>query len=67
MQNWPLNTEVVEMKGENHHLTTVVTKTSQTGEMQEFHVHYVFPQCMIAKSCTVGKFLPDNAFLAKTC
>lgn len=37
-----LNTEVVEFKGENNHLTTVVTKNIQTGEIQELHVPGVF-------------------------
>jgi thioredoxin reductase (NADPH) len=36
------NTEVVEFKGENNHLTTVVTKNNQTGEIQELHVPGVF-------------------------
>jgi thioredoxin reductase (NADPH) len=35
-------TEVVEFKGENNHLTTVVTKNRQTGETQELHVPGVF-------------------------
>ena len=36
------NTEVVEFKGENNHLTTVVTKNTETGEIQELHVPGVF-------------------------
>jgi thioredoxin reductase (NADPH) len=36
------NTQVVEFKGENNHLTTVVTKNAQTGEVQELHVPGVF-------------------------
>lgn len=36
------NTQVVEFKGENNHLTTVVTKNTQTGETQELHVPGVF-------------------------
>jgi len=36
------NTEVVEFKGEKNHLTTVVTKNTQTGEVQELHVPGVF-------------------------
>ena len=36
------NTEVVEFKGENNHLTTVVTRNIQTGEIQELHVPGVF-------------------------
>src|SRR6266571_5371730 len=31
------DTEVVELKGENNHLTTVITKNTQTGEIQELH------------------------------
>jgi len=36
------HTQVVEFKGENNHLTTVVTKNTQTGEIQELHVPGVF-------------------------
>ena len=36
------NTQVVEFKGENNHLTTVVTKNTQTGEIEELHVPGVF-------------------------
>src|SRR3989449_7437890 len=36
------HTEVVEFKGENNHLTTVVIKNTQTGETQELHVPGVF-------------------------
>jgi thioredoxin reductase (NADPH) len=36
------NTEVIEFKGENNHLTTVVTKNTETGEIQELHVPGVF-------------------------
>lgn len=36
------NTEIVEFRGENNHLTMVVTKNTQTGEMQELHVPGVF-------------------------
>jgi thioredoxin reductase (NADPH) len=36
------NTEVVEFKGANNHLTTVVTKNTKTGEVQELHVPGVF-------------------------
>ena len=36
------NTEVIEFKGEKHHLTTLVTKNMQTGEVQELHVPGVF-------------------------
>ena len=37
-----LHTQVVEFKGENNHLTTVVTKNTHTGEIQELHVPGVF-------------------------
>ena len=37
-----LNTEVVEFKGENNHLTTVVTRDNKTGEVRELHVPGVF-------------------------
>jgi thioredoxin reductase (NADPH) len=36
------NTEVVEFKGANNHLTAVVTKNTQTGELQELQVPGVF-------------------------
>ncbi|HEX6481461.1 MAG TPA: FAD-dependent oxidoreductase [Ktedonobacteraceae bacterium] len=36
------NTGVVEFKGANNHLTTVVTKNTQTGEIQELQVPGVF-------------------------
>ncbi len=36
------NTEVVEFKGANNHLTTVVTKDTKTGEVQELQVPGVF-------------------------
>src|SRR5712692_8267774 len=36
------HTQVVEFKGENNHLTTVVTKNTHTGEIQELHVPGVF-------------------------
>ena len=36
------NTEVVEFKGEKNHLTTVVTKNRQTGEVQDLQVPGVF-------------------------
>ncbi|HZS78998.1 MAG TPA: FAD-dependent oxidoreductase [Ktedonobacteraceae bacterium] len=36
------NTEVVEFKGANNHLTTVVTKNNQTGETDELNVTGVF-------------------------
>jgi thioredoxin reductase (NADPH) len=36
------HTEVVEFKGQNNHLTTVVTRNTQTGETQELHVPGVF-------------------------
>src|SRR5438132_9736847 len=36
------HTKVVEFKGENNHLTTVVTKNTQTGEIEELHVPGVF-------------------------
>jgi thioredoxin reductase (NADPH) len=36
------NTEVVEFKGSNNHLDTVVTKNRQTGEISELHVPGVF-------------------------
>src|SRR2546421_1695557 len=36
------HTQVVEFKGENNHLATVVTKNTQTGEIQELHVPGVF-------------------------
>ena len=36
------NTQVAELKGENNHLTTVVTKNTQTGETQELHIPGVF-------------------------
>ncbi len=37
-----LNTEVVEFKGTNNHLTTVVTKNKQTGKVQELPVPGAF-------------------------
>src|SRR5215470_11519669 len=37
-----LNTEVVEFKGENNHLTVVVTRDNKTGEVSELHVPGVF-------------------------
>ena len=37
-----LNTEVVEFRGENNHLTTLVIKNTQSGELQELHVPGVF-------------------------
>jgi len=36
------NTEVVEFKGKNNHLDTVVIKNSQTGKQSELHVPGVF-------------------------
>lgn len=36
------NTEVIEFKGENNHLTTVVTKNNQTGEISELDVPGIF-------------------------
>jgi thioredoxin reductase (NADPH) len=36
------HTQVVEFKGENNHLTTAVTKNSQTGEIQDLQVPGVF-------------------------
>ena len=36
------HTQVVEFKGENNHLTTVVTKNTQTGEIEELQVPGVF-------------------------
>lgn len=36
------NTQVVEFKGQNHHLNTVVVKNSQTGEVEELHPAGVF-------------------------
>lgn len=36
------NTEIVEFKGANHHLTSVVTKNTQTNEVQELVVPGVF-------------------------
>jgi thioredoxin reductase (NADPH) len=36
------NTEVVEFKGRNHHLDTIVLKNSQSGETSELHVPGVF-------------------------
>ena len=36
------NTEVVEFRGENNHLTTVVTRDMQTGKVQELDVPGVF-------------------------
>jgi len=36
------NTEVVEFKGKNNHLTTVITRNMQTGEVQELHVPGIF-------------------------
>ena len=36
------HTEIAEFKGENNHLTTVVTKNTQTGEIQELQVPGVF-------------------------
>jgi thioredoxin reductase (NADPH) len=37
-----LNTEVVEFKGSNNHLDTLITKNRQTGEMSELKVPGVF-------------------------
>jgi thioredoxin reductase (NADPH) len=37
-----LNTEVVEFKGENNHLTTVITRNNETGETSELYVPGVF-------------------------
>lgn len=37
-----LNTEVVELRGENNHLTTLVTRNNQTGETSELTVPGVF-------------------------
>jgi thioredoxin reductase (NADPH) len=48
------NTQVIEFKGENNHLTTVVTKNAQTGEVQELHVPGVF--VFIGLSPNSGKF-----------
>lgn len=48
------NTQVIEFKGENNHLTTVVTKNEQTGEVQELHVPGVF--VFIGLSPNSGKF-----------
>ena len=36
------NTEVVELKGSNNHLDTLVLKNRQTGEISELHVPGVF-------------------------
>ncbi len=36
------NTEVVEFKGENNHLTTVITKNNKSGEISEMHVPGIF-------------------------
>ena len=36
------NTQIIEFKGENNHLTTVVTKNSKTGAVEELHVPGVF-------------------------
>lgn len=36
------NTEVVEFKGKNNHLTTVVTRNMQTGDVQELHIPGIF-------------------------
>lgn len=36
------NTEVVEFKGENNHLTTVITKNNKSGEISELHVPGIF-------------------------
>src|SRR5437763_3983265 len=36
------NTQIVEFKGENNHLTTVVTKNAKTGTVEELHVPGVF-------------------------
>lgn len=36
------NTEVIEFKGENNHLTTIVTKNNKTGEVQELPVTGAF-------------------------
>ena len=60
------NTEVVEFKGENNHLTTVVTKNTETGEIQELHVPGVF--VFIGLSPNSSKFkdiarLDDQGFI----
>ncbi len=36
------NTEVVEFKGENNHLTTVITKNNKSGVISELHVPGIF-------------------------
>jgi thioredoxin reductase (NADPH) len=36
------NTQVVEFKGANNHLTTVITKNSRTGAVEELHIPGVF-------------------------
>src|SRR5438105_4590483 len=36
------NTQILELKGENNHLTTVFTKNSKTGAVEELHVPGVF-------------------------
>ncbi len=36
------NTQVVEFKGQNHHLETVVVKNTETGEVEELHPAGVF-------------------------
>ena len=48
------NAEVVEFKGENNHLTTVVTRDNKTGEVSELHVPGVF--VFIGLTPNSGKF-----------
>src|SRR6266487_1825216 len=37
-----LNTEIIELKGQNHRLGTVVTKNTQTGKVEEIHPAGIF-------------------------
>lgn len=48
------NAEVVEFKGENNHLTTVVTRDNKTGAVSELHVPGVF--VFIGLTPNSGKF-----------
>ena len=36
------NTQVVELKGQNHHMDTVVVKNTETGEVEELHPAGIF-------------------------
>ncbi|MHB8599787.1 MAG: FAD-dependent oxidoreductase [Ktedonobacteraceae bacterium] len=70
------NTQVVEFKGQNHHLDTVVVKNTETGEVEELHPAGVFvfvglspnskPFTDIAKVDTQGFILTGIDFQTST-